>query len=223
MKYVIGNRACYEKNAEVSDALDEAHTIAWSGQIEEGETIFIFSNEDDLLAWARSAPALIAEQIERTRELARAAQELENTENKLEVFRQSLLIKQVMSEIQSLADRLGLDPRSEELLKIAFDGDPDLEPSVPRSAILFAHALEVDEEIRCVGAWRPIPAGVAIPNLSWIRFDGRATSVRADGALTLAKHPWFRGPSVFLSGWQLSCLPLAKVNFENAASSAISV
>jgi hypothetical protein len=116
MKYVIGNRTYHEKNAEVSDALEEAHTIAWSGQIEEGHTIFIFSNEDDLYAWARSALPPIAEQIDRTRELARAVQELENSENELEAFRQTLLIKQVMSDIQSLADQFGLDPRSEELL-----------------------------------------------------------------------------------------------------------
>jgi hypothetical protein len=223
MKYVIGNRTYHEKNAEVSDALEEAHTIAWSEQIEEGHTIFIFSNEDDLLAWARSALPPIAEQIDRTKELARAVQELENSENEFEAFRQSLLIKQVMSDIQSLADQLGLDPRSEELLKLAFDGDTELEPSVPRSAVLFARAIELAEETRCEGAWRPIPAGIAIPNLSWIRFNGRATSVRVHGSLTLSKHPWFRGPSVFLSGWQLTCLPLAKVNFEKGASSAISV
>jgi hypothetical protein len=223
MKYVIGNRTYLEKSAEVSDALEEAHTIAWPGQIEGGQTIFIFGNESDLNAWARSAPSNITEQIERTNELARKAQELENTENERSFFWQNLLIKRVRSDLQSLADQFGLDPLSEQLLKIAFEGDPVLEPSVLRSAILFDKAVRVDSEIRCEGIWRPIPAGVAFPNLSWIRFSERASSVRVHGSLTLTKHRWFRGPRVFLSGWPLPCIPLADVNFDNAASSALSL
>jgi hypothetical protein len=223
MKYVAGNRTYHEKNAEVSDALDEAYTIAWPMQIEDGRTVFIFSNENDLLAWARSAPEPIAEQIDRTRELTRLAQGLEKTENELEVFRQSLLIKQVMTDMQNLANQFGLDPRSETMLKIAFEGNTRFEPSVPRSAILFDSGVQVDDETRCEGAWRPIPAGVAIPNLSWIRFNERTNFVRVYGSLTLTKQNWFRGPRVFLSGWPLTCMPLAEVNFDNAASSAISV
>jgi hypothetical protein len=223
MKYVMGNRTYLEKSAEVSTALEEAHTIAWPGQIEGGETIFIFGNESDLRAWARTAPYPIAEQIERTDELIRKAQELENTENERSVFWQNLLIKRVMSDMKSLADQFGLDPLSEQLLKIAFEGDSVLEPSVLRSAILFDKAVQVNSQIRCEGVWRPIPAGVAFPNLSWIRFNDRARSVRVHGALTLAKQHWFRGPSVFLSGWPLPCTLLADVNFDKAASSAISL
>ncbi|MBO0799491.1 MAG: hypothetical protein J2P31_11780, partial [Blastocatellia bacterium] len=168
--------------------MDEAHTIAWSGEIEEGESIFIFSGEDDFQAWARSAPAPIPEQIERTRELAMIARELENATNDMEVFRQSLFIKQVMTDLQNLANQFGLDPRSEMLLKIAFEGSTTFEPSVPRSALLFDRAIQIDEETKCEGAWRPIPAGVAIPNLSWIRFSERTTSVRVLGSLTLTKQ-----------------------------------
>jgi hypothetical protein len=223
MKYVIGNRTYLEKSAEVSDALEEAHTIAWPGQIEGGETIFIFDNESDLHAWARSVPSLIAEQIERTNELAQKARELENIENERSVFWQNLLIKRIRSDLQSLADQFGLDPLSDQLLKIAFEGDSVLEPSVLRSAILFDKAVQVNSEVRCEGIWRPIPAGVAFPNLSWIRFNDRASSVRVHGALTLTKDRWFRGPRVFLSGWPLPCKTLAEVNFEKAASSALSV
>jgi hypothetical protein len=223
MKYVIGNRTYVEKSAEVSDGLEQAHTIAWPGNIEGGQTIFIFGNESDLLAWARSAPSPIAEQIERTNELGRKAQELEKTENERSVFWQNLLIKRVKADLQNLADQFGLDPLSEQLLKIAFEGDSVLEPSVLRSAILFDKAVQVDSEIRCEGVWRPIPAGVAFPNLSWIRFKDRTNSVRVHGSLTLTKHSWFRGPRVFLSGWPLPCVPLADVNFDNAASSALSL
>lgn len=223
MKYVIGNKTYLEKKAEVSAALDEAHTIAWPEQIEEGQTVFIFGNESDLRAWARSAPSPIAEQIETTDELTRKAQELENTYNERSVFWQNLLIKRVMSDMQSLAEEFGLDPLSEHLLKIAFEGDSVLEPSVMRSAILFDRAVQPESETQCEGAWRPIPAGVAFPNLSWIRFNGRANAVRVYGALTLSKNRWFRGTSVFLSGWSLPCKTLADVNFGNAAASALSL
>jgi hypothetical protein len=223
MKYVIGNKTYLEKKAEVSAALDEAHTIAWPEQIEEGQTVFIFGNESDLRAWARSAPSPIAEQIETTNELTRKAQELENTYNERSVFWQSLLIKRVMSDMQSLAEEFGLDPLSEHLLKIAFEGDSVLEPSVLRSAILFDRAVQTESETQCEGAWRPIPAGVAFPNLSWIRFNERANAVRVYGALTLSKNRWFRGTSVFLSGWSLPCKTLADVNFGNAAASALSL
>jgi hypothetical protein len=223
MKYVIGNQTYHGKGADVSAALEKAHTIAWPGQIEEGQTIFIFNNDSDLRAWARSAPSPIAEQIEKTNELTRKAQEQENADNERSIFWQSLLIKRVMSDIQSLADQFGLDPFSERLFKIAFEGDSVLEPSVLRSAILFDRAVQIGAETRCEGAWRPIPAGVAFPNLSWIRFDDRASSVRVHGSLMLTKHRWFRGPSVFLSGWPLPCKTLADVNFHNAASSAVSL
>jgi hypothetical protein len=223
MKYVIGKRTYLEKSADVSAALEGAHTIAWPGNIDGGETIYIFGNESDLRDWARSAPYPIAEQIERMDELARKAQELENTENERSIFWQNLLIKRIRSDLQSLADQFGLDPLSDHLLKIAFEGDSVLEPSVLRSAILFDKAVQVDSEIRCEGVWRPIPAGVAFPNLSWIRFNDRARSVRVHGALTLTKQSWFRGPRVFLSGWPLPCTLLADVNFDNAASSALSL
>ncbi len=226
MKYVIGNKTYLEKNAEVSAALDNAHTIVWPDQIEEGQTVFIFGNESDLRAWARSAPSPLDDQIETTNELTRKAQELENTYNERSVFWQNLLIKRVMSDMQSLAEEFGLDPLSEHLLKIAFEGDSVLEPSVLRSAILFDRAVHAESkkhesETQCEGAWRPIPAGVAFPNLSWIRFNERANAVRVYGALTLTKNRWFRGTNVFLSGWSLPCKTLADVNFGNAAASAL--
>lgn len=215
MKYIIGNRAYPTKTAEVSAALEEAHTIAWPGQIDEGKTIFIFRNASDLHAWARSTPSPIAEQIERTSELARKAQELENADNAQAIFWQDLIIKRIASDIQSLADRFRLDPVSEKLLKIAYEGASVLEPPVLHSAILF-------DRSQCGGAWRPLPSGVPFPNLSWIGFNDRAGAVRVHGFLQLWKNRWFRQRSAFFTGWPLPCLDLAEVNFDNSASSAIS-
>jgi hypothetical protein len=223
MKYVIGNQTYHQRTAEVSIALDGAHTIAWPGQIDEGQTIFVFSNESDLLAWASSAPSPIAEQIDRTNELTRKAQEHEDKDSERSIFWQNLLIKRIMADMKSLAEQFGLDPLSDKLLKIAFEGDSVLEPSVLRSAILFDKAVQIGFEIRCEGVWRPIPAGVAFPNMSWIRFNDRARSVRVHGSLTLTKELWFRGPRVFLSGWPLPCISLAEVNFDSASLSALSL
>ena len=128
-----------------------------------------------------------------------------------------------MTDLQNLANQFGLDPRSETLLRMAFEGAVTFEPSVPRSAILFDRAIKADDETKCEGNWRPIPAGVAIPNLSWIRFNDRTISVRVLGSLMLTKDQWFRGPRLFLSGWPLTCIPLWEVNFDKTASSAISV
>ncbi len=221
MKYIIGNQTYPEKTAEVSAALDEAHTTAWPGQIDEGKTIFVFRNENDLRAWAREAPHPIAEQIERTNEIARKAQELENADNAQAIFWQNLITKRIMSDMQSLADRFRLDPASEELLKIAYEGASVLEPPVLRSAILYDRAVPAGARTRCEGAWRPIPAGVPFPNLSWIGFNDRASAVRVHGFIALWQHRWFRGRRAILTGYPWPCLPLVDLNFDNIASSAI--
>lgn len=215
MKYMIGNQAYTTKTAEVSAALEEAHTIAWPGQIDEGKTIFIFRNENDLHAWARSAPSPIAEQIERTNELARKAQELENVDNEQAMVWQNLIIKRTISDMQSLADRFRLDPTSIELLKIAHEGASVIEPPVLHSAILY-------DRDGCGGAFRPLPSGVPFPNLSWIGFNDRAGAVRnvPVGSVMLWRHRWFRGRTAFLTGTAV-CLPLIDLNFDNMASSAL--
>jgi hypothetical protein len=214
MKYMIGNQTYPTKTREVSIALDEAHTTAWPGQIDEGKTIFIFRNEDDLHAWAREVPEII-EQIERVKEITRKAQEVENDDHTQAMIWQNLITKRIMSDMQSLADQLRLDPTSEELFKRAVEGVSVLVPPVLRSAILF-------DRPECGGAWRTLPSGVPFPNLSWIGFNDRAGAVRVHGFLWLWKNRWFRQRSAFFTGWPLPCLNLADVNFDNSASSAIS-
>ena len=215
MQYMIGNRSYATRTAEVSAALEVAHTTVWPGQIDEGKTIFIFPREEDLRPWLRSAPAPIAEQVARTDELARKAQALEQTETERAAFWQDLLTRRIVADVQGLAARLGVDETSAEVLKLALEGGSVLEPPLLHSAILY------DRE-GCSGAWRPLPSGVPFPNLSWIGFNDRAGAVRVHGFLALWKNRWFRQRRAIFTGYPLPCLPLLDVAFDNSASSAIS-
>jgi hypothetical protein len=221
MKYIIGNQTYAKKTAEVSAALEEAHTIVWPGQISEGKVIFIFPEENDLRTWARSTPSSIAELFERTDKLARKAQELESDDNEQSAYWQNRIIKRTISDIQSLADRFRFEPASEKLLKIAYEGASVLEPPVLRSAILYDRAVPAGARTSCEGRWRPIPAGIPFPNLSWIGFNDRASAVRVHGFIALWRHRWFRGRRVVLTGYPWPCLPLVDLGFDNQASSAI--
>ncbi len=159
----------------------------------------------------------------RENELARKAQELENTNNEQAIFWQNLITKRIMSDMQNLAERLDLDPASVELFKVAHEGASVLEPPVLHSAVLYDRAIPDGAMTRCGGAWRPLFGSVAYPNLSWIGFNDRASAVRISlwGALTIWKNRWFRQRSAFLTGLAFPCLPLADLNFDNSASSAI--
>jgi hypothetical protein len=215
MSYQIGNRIYPTRTTEVSAALEAAHTIVWPGQVDAGETVFVFRGEDELRSWLRAAPAPLAEQVARTDELARKAQALEHADTERAAFWQDLLSRRIMADVQGLAARLGADETSAEVLKLALQGASVLEPPLLHSAILF-------DRDGCGGAWRPLPSGVPFPNLSWIGFNDRAGAVRVHGFLALWRNRWFRGRRAVFTGYPLPCLPLLDVGFDNSASSALS-
>src|SRR5262249_10560193 len=158
------------RTAEVTAALEAAHTVVWPGEMDEGKAIFVFRAEEELRTWLRAAPAPLAEQVARTDELVRKAQALEPTDTERAAFWQDQLTKRIVADVQGLSERLGQAEPSAEVLKLALEGGSVLEPPLLHSAILY-------DRDGCAGAWRPLPSGVPFPNLSWIGFNDRAGAV----------------------------------------------
>jgi hypothetical protein len=217
MKYVIGTRTHATRTPDVSAALDGAHTVACVEQIDHGETAFVLGSESDVKAWARSAPAPILEQIERTEELARKARELEHADHARAEFWQALIVRHVQEQMASLAERTGLELTSPELLKLAHDGASVLEPPVLHSIVLW-------DGIACSGGYLPILSGVPFPTFSWLGFNDRASSANGVvGAATLWERSWYGGRAAFVGSIGAACVSLSNLNFNNLASSAIGV
>ncbi|MCA1698206.1 MAG: hypothetical protein LC790_04600 [Actinobacteria bacterium] len=108
VKYMIGDQAHPTKTGEVSAALDEAHVIVWSSQIDDGETVFMFGSDSDFRAWASSAPSPIPEDTKKTEELVRKARELEDADNTAAMSSQDLAAERALADMDSLATRFDL-------------------------------------------------------------------------------------------------------------------
>jgi hypothetical protein len=217
MQYVIGNRTHATRTPEVAAALEEAHAVALAGPIDDASTAFVLPTDADLRAWARSAPSPIAEELERIDESVKKARELEGANPARAMFWQDLVTKGVVSQMQRLAERLGLDLASPQLLELAHEGASVLEPAVLHSVVLW-------DGLGCAsGGICPVVTGVPLPVLSWVGFNDRASSITGLGSTaTLWERNWFGGRSAFffLVG---ACIDLTSVSFSNIASSALSL
>lgn len=213
IEYVHRDRVYDEGQARDLNLLESYHTAVCIKEIEDGKRVLLFSDEDEFLAWNRTSP--ITQHVKKIDDLVKKAQSFEHIGNDDVIYWQRLLSDRTISDMKILAERFRLDVTSVELFKIAHEGASIFEPPIIRSATLYDHG-------ECGGSWRVLFTGVPYPNLSWIGFNDRASSVRLTAGIgMLTQHRWFRGRRVFVSGIATTCIPLAPLNFHNIASSAI--
>jgi hypothetical protein len=122
-------------------------------------------------------------------------------------------VDRVTRELKEFAADFDLDPDVagyELFLKATVERDP-LEPPIFDPVILFENA-------GARGAWLPISDLVYFPDLRWIGWNDRASSVAVFGSGCLFQDVWFGGPRLYFWGapWAFN---LAEFGWNDRASS----
>lgn len=154
---------------------------------------FTFNSTESFQQWVDQQPYKdrVAEAMAKTQ----LAQEVYAKNPDAAVGAQWATTKRLRSEMNALANELGLDVNSRELfLKATVDADPIKGP-IFRSAQLF-------DGPNCTGARLDIPSWTWWPDLSVFGFSDRISSVRvhAWSILILFNDPVFRGASRWFFG-----------------------
>jgi len=183
------------------DASRATVLVAIAG-VSEPATVHVFDTEESFRSWASASPAN-GPVLRLDDEVARA-----RTERPVDA-RVKELSDQAVAGLYDLAERHGLQPVEDELLRRA-----TLEPPVRFEALMVlfdAYGLS--------GGWRPVTG--TVPVLDWVGFAARTSSVWIAGAGVLSEHPWFAGRRLYLVGAPFSRFDdLRELGFDNRASAA---
>jgi hypothetical protein len=175
--------------------------------------VYVFDSDQEFKVWIEQTKysdrvneieETITELLKHKEEYTTTVVELHNTK-----------MKRIANDLIELADRVGLDPGSEELFRRATIERKPFEPPIFDPAIGW-------EELEFGGNW--LPLATPMPDLGRINaggvnWDNIISSVRMIGFGVLCDYPWFGGHKVWLAGvpyWQYN---LDALGFDNRTSS----
>ncbi len=187
------------------------------------DLVLAFPDDQEFRRWADTT--------EQAEHVARVLETLENEvlpqrfdEQWIEQM-QRLALARGREGFEAFAGLLDLDPRDDEVIRLAMIDRTPLTPSVFDPVLLYDRLIErlppTSSPVDPRTAWFPIPSGFW-PDLSWCGWDNRARSVRVFGMTVLFKNLWFTGRSAWLFGFN-GLFNLDTLYADRTTSSIISV
>lgn len=181
--YFINN-----KSSSYEETKDLEYVVAINDENEKNVLRF-FENNDDFMNWCQSSR--YADDFNKKWEEIKLQQKNETDDSfvKTESEKVSKDIESIKVEISKLSEELKLPVSSMDLINQVRDR------GIMKSLILY-------EGFHFSGNWVPIVLPFfGMPDLRWVRFDNRASSVRSWVFHILSNDYWWRGPAMVLAGF----------------------
>lgn len=204
----------------VSDFEADRYPILAAGLIADN-VVHAFNTQKEFEKWTESTRYL--ERIRSVETKILEAKQYEETETSAIKQRQIKVVNRIIEDMNELAERLELDPASEELFLKATSKSDVLEGPIFDPAIVF-DSIGTFGSIGVSGSsWLPFTTGVW-PDLRWFDWNDRISSVTVSGLVVFFEHTWFAGRCLWLGAIPLWYFHDLKIfGFNNRASSAIVV
>src|SRR5205823_3626085 len=124
-------------------------------------------------------------------EIVAKAREFEKADNSAAIERMKLRTDRISEDLRALSTRTGLPINSMELLRRASVDYPIIEGPVFHSSLAFEHIN---------GGGAELPLVVTMPDLGWLRWSNRISSIFLIGYGMFADLTWYRGSKLHLVG-----------------------
>lgn len=173
-----------------------------------------FESEGELQTWVSQNKLVAA--FSHIQKKATELQKLMDLDQSFAMKRHQVLQRRIGEDLQALSQQLQLKMDDIALLQKAAEGN-DINPAPLKSVVLNEHP-------NFLGASVFEPTGLPIPDLAWLNFANRASSLRLTSGIVVAyDRSWWRGPRFYgiASNGPLQIPNLASIAWDNKFESLL--